>query len=109
MANATTVVKIKRQDGPNEPSHWDEFHLPYKANANIISVLMEIQRNPVTSDGRKVAPPAWDAACLEEVCGSCTMVINGKPRQACSSLIDKLEQPVTIAPMTKFPLVRDLC
>ena len=36
------------------------------------------------------------------------MVINGKPRQACSALIDKLEQPVRIAPMSTFPVVRDL-
>ena len=105
----TTVVRIKRQEGPGREAHWDEFHLPYRPNSNVISVLMEIQRNPKTSDGRSVAPPAWDAACLEEVCGSCTMVINGRVRQACSALIDKLEQPVTLAPMTKFPLVRDLC
>ena len=50
----------------------------------------------------------WDAACLEEVCGSCTMNINGKVRMACSALIDKLEQPITLEPMRKFPLVRDL-
>jgi succinate dehydrogenase / fumarate reductase iron-sulfur subunit len=36
------------------------------------------------------------------------MVINGKVRQACSALIDKLGRPVTLQPMTKFPLVRDL-
>ncbi len=109
MANpGTTVIKIKRQEGPGKPAHWDEFKLPTRAGSNVISVLMEIQRNPVTSDGKKVSPPAWDAACLEEVCGSCTMVINGKVRQACSALISKLGESVTIEPMTKFPLVRDL-
>src|SRR5213075_1683618 len=75
---------------------------------NVISVLMQIQRNPVTADGKKTSPPAWDAACLEEVCGSCTMNINGKVRQACSALIDHLTQPITLQPMKKFPLVRDL-
>src|SRR5207302_10804557 len=105
----TTIIRIKRQDGPEKPARWDEFHLPYRPNANVISVLMQIQRSPVTAEGRKVAPPVWDAACLEEVCGSCTMLINGRVRQACSALIDQLEQPVVLAPMTKFPLVRDLC
>ena len=104
-----TIVRIKRQDGPGQAARWEEFRVPYKANANVISLLMDIQRNPTTGDGKKTTPPAWDAACLEEVCGSCTMVINGKPRQACSALIDKLEQPVTLEPMSKFPLVRDLC
>ena len=36
------------------------------------------------------------------------MVINGKVRQACSALIDHLTQPITLQPMKKFPLLRDL-
>ncbi len=102
------LVRIERRDGPDAPKHWDEFSVPYTKNANVISVLMEIQRNPVTTAGKRVPPPVWDQACLEEVCGSCTMNVNGKVRQACSALIDRLEQPITLQPMKKFPLVRDL-
>ena len=102
------IVRIERSDGPGQASRWEEFHVEYRPNANVISVLMQIQRSPVTADGKKTTPPAWDAACLEEVCGSCTMVINGKVRQACSALIDHLTQPITLQPMKKFPLVRDL-
>jgi len=105
MTEATEiVVRIER----SHPDRWEEFHVDYRPNANVISVLMQIQRNPVTADGKKTTPPAWDAACLEEVCGSCTMNINGKVRQACSALIDKLTQPIALSPMKKFPLVRDL-
>lgn len=46
--------------------------------------------------------------CLEEVCGACSMVINGKPRQSCTALIDQLEQPIRLEPMRTFPVVRDL-
>src|SRR5918911_5183376 len=102
------VVRIERREGPNAPARWEEFRVPKAPNANVISVLMEIQRNPVTADGKRTSPPAWDAACLEEVCGSCTMNINGRVRQACAALIDKLEQPIRLQPMKKFPLVRDL-
>jgi succinate dehydrogenase / fumarate reductase iron-sulfur subunit len=102
------VMRIERRDGPDAPARWEEFKVPKRPNANVISVLMEIQRNPVTSDGKRTTPPAWDAACLEEVCGSCTMVINGRVRQACSALIDRLEQPIALTPMKKFPLIRDL-
>lgn len=102
------IVKIERQDGAGAPVRWEEFHVDYRPNANVISVLMQIQRNPVTADGKKTTPPSYDTACLEEVCGSCTMNINGKVRQACSTLIDHLEQPITLQPMKKFPLVRDL-
>ena len=45
---------------------------------------------------------------MEEVCGSCSMLINGRARQACSALVDTLEQPIVLEPLTKFPVVRDL-
>ncbi len=104
-------LRIKRADGPGQPSRVEEFQLPFKKGANVISCLMEIQRNPVTASGQKTTPVAWDQACLEEVCGSCTMVINGRVRQACTALIEQLEPDdwITLEPMTKFPLVRDLC
>ncbi|HYG56602.1 MAG TPA: succinate dehydrogenase iron-sulfur subunit [Symbiobacteriaceae bacterium] len=102
------VLRIKRQEGPGKPAYWDEFKLPYRANANIISCLMEIQRNPVTSEGKRVTPVVWDCNCLEEVCGACTMVINGKVRQSCSALADNFAQPIILEPMKSFPVIRDL-
>ena len=104
-------LKILRQDGPKETKRWEEFDVAWHPQMNVISALMAIQKNPVDAAGKKVAPVVWESSCLEEVCGSCTMVINGKARQACSALIDHLSpngEVVTIQPMTKFPLVRDL-
>ncbi|MBI3540998.1 MAG: succinate dehydrogenase iron-sulfur subunit [Deltaproteobacteria bacterium] len=89
-------------------SYWEEFEIPYKPSMNVISCLMEIQKSPVTAKGKKTSPVVWESVCLEEVCGSCSMVINGRVRQACSTLVDNLEQPITLEPMSKFPNVRDL-
>ena len=79
---------------------------------NVISVLQRIAAKATTADGKHVAPVAWDCNCLEEVCGACTMVINGRVRQSCSALVDRLldDHPgeIELAPMTKFPVVRDL-
>ncbi|MCG3179339.1 MAG: Fumarate reductase iron-sulfur subunit [Phycisphaerae bacterium] len=100
--------KVLRQDGPEGSPYWEEFEVAYKPNMNVISMLMEIEANPCTCDGHATTPIAYDAACLEEVCGSCTMRINGRVRQACSALIDDLEQPITLEPMSKFPTRRDL-
>src|SRR6202040_3807263 len=107
MANSV-IIKIKRQDSPNSKPYWDEFELPYKPGRNVISALMEIAANPVTRDGKKSTPITYDSNCLEEVCGSCAMLINGKARMACSALLDKLEQPIRLEPFSKFPVVRDL-
>ncbi|MEW8986541.1 MAG: succinate dehydrogenase iron-sulfur subunit [Bacillus sp. (in: firmicutes)] len=109
MADQKTVrFIITRQDGPNSSPYTEEFEIPYRPNMNVISSLMEIRRNPVNAKGEKTTPIAWDMNCLEEVCGACSMVINGKPRQSCTALIDQLEQPVRLAPMGTFPIVRDL-
>lgn len=108
MTEKTLIFKIKRQDTPQSKSYWQTFALPYHHHANVISCLQEIQRNPVTLDGKTVPPVAWDCNCLEEVCGSCSMVINGRVRQACTALVDQLEHPITLEPMSKFPIVRDL-
>ena len=101
-------IRIRRQDGPGKPSRWEEFDVPYRPNMNIISCLQWIAAHPRTVEGQETTPPVWDSGCLEEVCGACTMLINGKTRQSCSALVDKLDQPITLEPMTKFPLVRDL-
>lgn len=101
-------VIITRQDHPESGAYEEEFHIPYRKNMNIISVLMEIRKNPVNKAGQKSSPVFWDMNCLEEVCGACSMLINGHPQQACSTLVDKLEQPIRLAPLSTFPVVRDL-
>ncbi|HET6981539.1 MAG TPA: succinate dehydrogenase iron-sulfur subunit [Myxococcaceae bacterium] len=100
--------RIWRQESASAPGGYEEFRVPWRKGANVISCLMEIQRNPVNAQGQKTTPVTWDAACLEEVCGSCAMNINGRVRMACSALCDKLEWPITLEPMRKFPMVRDL-
>ena len=100
--------KIERQDGPDSAPYTQEFDVDYRPGLNVVAALMEIQKNPVTVDGKKVAPVVWECNCLEKVCGACMMVINGKARQACCSLIDNLEQPIRLQPARTFPVIRDL-
>ena len=104
--------RIKRCDGPGKPPRWETFEVPVERGANVISCLQWIATHPVTTDGKRTTPVVWDACCLEEVCGACTMVINGTARQSCSALIDNLAphngDEITLEPMTKFPIVRDL-
>jgi succinate dehydrogenase / fumarate reductase, iron-sulfur subunit len=105
-------VRVLRQDGPGQPSYWERHQVNYEENMNVISVLQRIAAQASTADGQKVSPVAWDCGCLEEVCGSCTMVINGKVRQSCSALVDRLlednSDEIELRPMSKYPVVRDL-
>src|SRR5580692_10018283 len=106
--NKPVIIKIKRQDNPNAKSHWEELELAWHPGMNVISSMMEIARNPVTKDGKTTTPITYDSNCLEEICGSCAMLINGRARMACSALVDNLEKPIKLEPFSKFPVVRDL-
>ena len=89
----TVFLRIRRRDRPDAPDRWEEFAIPRRPNANIIACLQYVAANPVTADGTRTTPVVYDSGCLEEVCGACTMVINGRVRQGCSALVDALGEP----------------
>ena len=104
----TVNLIIERQDGPGQPVYEQHFEIPYRPALNVVAALMEIQKNPVTKEGERVAPVVWECNCLEKVCGACMMVINGRARQACCALVDDLKQPIRLEPARTFPVIRDL-
>ena len=109
----TVKIKIQRREREGAEAYYETFEIPYRRNLNVISALMEIRINPITTEGKQTTPPVWDMSCLEQVCGICTMVIDGGVRQSCSALIDDLllnsgADTITLEPMSKFPNVRDL-
>jgi succinate dehydrogenase / fumarate reductase, iron-sulfur subunit len=108
MANASVRFIIKRQGNPEKTPYWEEFDLCLRPGMNVIIGLMDIAANPVDRFGKATTPITYESNCLEEVCGSCAMLINGKAAMACSSLISKLEQPVRLEPLSRFPVIRDL-
>ena len=55
----------------------------------------------------------YSSSCLQGLCGSCTMLINGWPKLACQTFVDeemstKYFNRITIEPLSKFPVVKDL-
>jgi len=108
----TFRVEVVRQNRPGERPYSEVFSVEYEPDMNVISVLQKIAARPVTVAGKPTTPVAWDCGCLEEVCGACTMVINGQVRQSCSALVDQLlavePRQIRLEPMGKFPVIRDL-
>lgn len=107
------TIRILRQDAPGKPARWERHRIAYEPNLNVISVLQKIAAQARTEEGKPTTPVAWDCNCLEEVCGACTMLVNGRTRQACSTLVDRIleDRPgeIELRPMSKFPVLRDLC
>ena len=50
----------------------------------------------------------FDFVCRAGICGSCAMVINGRPTLACRTLTKNLPAEITLAPLPFFELIGDL-
>lgn len=99
-------LRVLRQDGPSRPEtkRWEEFAVEVPQNGTVISALLELQRS-----NRSSAPVAFEAGCLENSCGSCTMLIDGKAKKACSTRLAEFSgRPIKLEPLSKFPVERDL-
>ncbi|MEE0935377.1 MAG: 2Fe-2S iron-sulfur cluster-binding protein [Methanobrevibacter sp.] len=58
-------------------------------------------------------PIEYSCSCLQGLCGACAMVINSQPKLACKTFVNdeimvKEYGIITIEPLSKFPLVKDL-
>jgi fumarate reductase iron-sulfur subunit len=50
----------------------------------------------------------FDFVCRAGICGSCGMIINGRPGLACRTLTKDLPDTITLAPLPGFELIGDL-
>lgn len=53
-------------------------------------------------------PIEWECGCRQNICGACAMLINNTPALACASFVGDLGPNINLAPLSKFPLIKDL-
>lgn len=53
-------------------------------------------------------PVEWECSCRQKCCGACAMVINGRPALACNTFVRDTGTEITLEPLRKFPLIKDL-
>ena len=102
--NMTEIsYRIRRfNPGRDKAPLWEDYRIPYVAGMTVLDGLWKVKEMH--------APElAWRSSCRMGVCGSCGMLINGKPRLACNTQIAELEsRTVVVAPLPNFDIVRDL-
>jgi len=94
------VLKVYRW-APGARERLAAFEVVPRAGLTVLDALVEIQR-------RADPTLAFRYACRVGMCGSCAMVVNGRERWACRTLLAGLGDPVTVRPLYHFPLIRDL-
>ncbi len=104
-------IKVLRQALKNTAPYWEGFDVDVTDDMTIAGVLDYINYNDDVIDdtGRKTSRIGWECSCLQGMCGSCAMVINGVPALACETMVRDLKgKEITIRPLQKFPVIHDL-
>ncbi len=109
MADETTGtdgaddVTMRLWRGDETGGEFFDYQMPAQEGEVVLDVIHRVQ-----------ATHAPDLACRWNCkagkCGSCSAEINGRPSLMCMTRMDTLPagQPVTVAPMRAFPILRDL-
>lgn len=108
-------VKILRQVAPFSESYWETFSADVSADTSIAALIDYLNYNDdiVDENGKPTTRIGWECSCLQGICGSCAMVINGVPSLACETFVrdvikDTENGTITIKPLQKFPVIHDL-
>ena len=82
---------------------YETFQVPLRQNQTILDVVTWIQRN---AD----ATLSYRFACRVGMCGSCAMMVNGRPRWTCRTHVSKVidDGKVELAPLANLPVIKDL-
>ena len=105
MPEADKTIRIEvlryRPEQEAEPV-WQGFDVPFSDDMSVLQGLQQIKDD---QDGSL----AFRWSCRMAICGSCGMMIDGKPKLSCQTFLrDLLPGPVRIEALAHFPIERDL-
>jgi fumarate reductase iron-sulfur subunit len=82
---------------------FQTFRVPRREHQTILDVVTEIQRD-------QDATLSYRFACRVGMCGSCAMVVNGRPRWTCRTRVSEAVEgdKLTLEPLRNMTVVKDL-
>ena len=94
------ILRHNPQDAASSP-HLQTFQVEEADSMTLFVALNLIREEQDPS-------LAFDFVCRAGICGSCGMIINGRPALACRTLTRDLPDEITLAPLPGFELIADL-
>jgi fumarate reductase iron-sulfur subunit len=105
MSNPTRRLQFEifryNPEDPSSVPHTDKFELDEAPFMTLYIALNQIREN---FDGGL----QFDFACRSAICGSCAMMVNGRPALACRTLTSDLPEKIVLYPLPVFKLIGDL-
>lgn len=94
------ILRYNPQDAASRP-RLQSYTLDKADGMTLFIALNEIREH-------QDATLQFDFVCRAGICGSCAMMVNGRPRLACRTLVNELPDTVVLAPLPFFELIGDL-
>lgn len=94
------VLRHNPRDPASEP-RLQNYEIEEAAGMTLFLALTEVRE-------RQDPSLAFDFVCRAGICGSCGMLVNGRPRLACNTLTKDLPDDITLLPLPGFELIADL-
>ena len=95
-----SALRFNPQD-PESVPHMQTYEIEEAEGMTLFIALMEIREKQDPS-------LEFDFVCRAGICGSCGMMINGRPTLACRTLTKDLGTEISLAPLPVFELIADL-
>lgn len=102
-AHRQLTINVLRYN-PREPAKPPYIHAYQLEEADGMTLFLALNEIREKQD----ASLQFDFVCRAGICGSCAMVINGKPTLACRTLTKNLAPTISLAPLPFFELIGDL-
>jgi succinate dehydrogenase / fumarate reductase iron-sulfur subunit len=94
---------ILRRRSPEDKPYTQTVTIDADAVTTVAEALEQINASALSDD-----PVQWDRSCKQKRCGACAMLINDRPQLACGVKLGEFSGRIKLAPLAKFPCVRDL-
>ena len=95
-----SILRFNPQE-PGSVPRMQAYEIDEAENMTLFIALMEIREKQDPS-------LQFDFVCRAGICGSCGMMINGRPTLACRTLTKDLGTEISLAPLPVFELIGDL-
>ncbi len=97
-----TLRILKFNPKTDDEKKFIEYQVPYEKWTTVLDTILDVKKHLDHSIAVRYS-------CRQASCGSCGMIINGRPRLACFTKISELDSSVIrVEPMNNFPIIRDL-
>jgi fumarate reductase iron-sulfur subunit len=98
MADVTNAKILRYNPSRDAKPYYKTYQVPWRPLMSVLEMLRYIHE--------ELEPISFEYSCRSNVCGQCSLQVNGKPALACTVVVPTGD--ILIEPLAGFPVIKDL-